>query len=382
MSVNSQPDYISPEKRREVYQTLQQSCIKFNEPNEPMQTSQQYWHHPPQLEKVNSASVIAEVNALNSNKQRVLIEKYKGNDYAQELKRQHDIAHNTPNTQYQQNMKHAKNMKLYEQATHSMKTLQPAKKTMRFKKLKRMSLQEMADLSPTHGSVKDIEDRLFLNRVLDKIEGFNSSKKIFRQQRKSSVNHHFKFGTSRNLSKHLIGRNSCPVLTSTTSIHTPLKQLPFDHEKILELKKTLKNANGVEKLFKVPSANKIMMSNSKKIVDNASCELSPSSVNQRKTKVIVTNKKLKSLYGSLKKASSKTNFTNGPKDIVKTSDLVKLQKSLISKLKKNKSINYDPRTIFDTKDVEFDNTFLKVKQEKVSTILNKIGTNCKQIKIQ
>lgn len=190
-----------------------------------------------------------------------------------------------------------------------------------------MTLKDILKVPPIDGSVKQNFDWEFLSRIAEKIEGFNVNKRIFKLQKKHALNNHFNIGTARGLSDHILGKNSCPMLTSTTSVHVPHETIPEEtKQEEQEIKQKLKSPSGVNKVLNVYQPSSI----------KANTETRSRSAQQaRKKKVNIINKKLKALYGNLKKTTMNTHFKAGSNDKLYTEDPLK-KKLKVSKSRQSK----------------------------------------------
>lgn len=161
--------YVSPTERRELAKSLTRTHIRFNEKLEDMSTSHSTWFKPYQLEAVNVASIMSELNLVNANKPRLFLEKYSTIDYLDEKRRNQNYIQSAPLDQYPNHVTHNKKMREYEMMSHALKTPQPIKKPnkkVQTVRRNRMSLQEMAQNFPAKGTVKEINDTDVLRRIL------------------------------------------------------------------------------------------------------------------------------------------------------------------------------------------------------------------------
>ena len=80
MSIHK-PIYLSPEQRRQMARPLSQSHIKFIENDLPKESINASFFKPIKIDPVNKASLIAELNYINSNRPRIFMQTYKTFEY-------------------------------------------------------------------------------------------------------------------------------------------------------------------------------------------------------------------------------------------------------------------------------------------------------------
>lgn len=116
---------------------LSESHIKFNEKTAPLSTMHKTSYTPFEKEEINNASVLGDINYIESNKPRLFQERYSTIDYLEDEKRYQSKLASLPKDQFMMNTVHNKGMKADEMTSHALKTPQPPTKQQ--KKLKKFS---------------------------------------------------------------------------------------------------------------------------------------------------------------------------------------------------------------------------------------------------
>ena len=189
-------------------------------------------------------------------------------------------------------------------------------------------------------------------------------------------NSHFGLGSSKNkFSKYRLSRNSTEKLTSSTSVHTPFEPLPVETRRsMLDVKNRLKRPGGVDRILAHYSQIKARQ-NANKDKSHITDATRPQSVKEKRKKFIGVNKKLKALYGSLKKSALSTHFVNSTKRRLSASGILKGNPKMKSKSRQtiNKMFqSYTPKALFENDKFEenYFATVNSIKQEHVSLILS------------
>jgi hypothetical protein len=278
------------------------------EPEQELKSITNTFFTSPPPEDMNTASLYAELNLANNNRPKMFNEHFKYIDYEDEKARYHSTIYNTPKDQYKNQNMHNKLMRADQNQSHSMKTFQPVRKlSQRVAKLPRskMNIKDILNVPPISGKIKQNFDWEFLSRIADKIDGFNANKRLFKSQKKHAMKNHFNIGKDLRLPKDSQAKKNRKMLTSTTSIHTPQDAIPDEiKQKEQEIKERLKSPSGVNKALHVHTES----------TKNPNTEARSKSVRQILEKnPNVMDKKLKSLYGNLKK-SNKTHSKTGSSD--------------------------------------------------------------------
>lgn len=168
-----------------------------------------------------------------------------------------------------------------------------------------------------------------------------------------------------------MSRNSVERLTSSTSIHIPLEPVPIETRRsILEVKNRLRRPGGLDRILAHYSQIKDRQNavKDKSLITDAT---RPKSVKEKRKKFLGVNKKLKSLYGSLKKSALRTHFVNSTKRRLSASNILK--EKVKSKNRSRQTLNkmfqsYTPKALFENDKFE-DDYFANlnvIKQEHVS----------------
>lgn len=141
--------YVPIETRRELYKSVSAANLKFKGKLGESESTNTYWYQPPPIEGPNSATLSAEMNLLNSQQQRLLLEKYNTIDYCDERDRYQKAVDSMPNDQYFKHTEKNKQLKAYEHQSHAFKTPQPKRRPIKkFRKLpkNKMVLSDIAQL--------------------------------------------------------------------------------------------------------------------------------------------------------------------------------------------------------------------------------------------
>jgi hypothetical protein len=177
------------EKRRELYKSVSEAHIKFPEESQEFETSNQHWFKPGLNEDLVAPGIISELLFSKANQKNMFLETYNTIDYVDERNRYGETIKNAPKDQYQKHTEYNKQMKEDEQTSHALKPPKSAKKYFRFARSlprTKMSLDDMAQLPLEEGSLKDMHDREFLQRVVEKTEGLDANRRVFRLQKNHS----------------------------------------------------------------------------------------------------------------------------------------------------------------------------------------------------
>jgi uncharacterized coiled-coil protein SlyX len=239
-----------------------------------------------------------------------------------------------------------------------------------------MSTWDLSAFSKTEQSIKNINDQEFLSRLLEKIQGFSDNKKVFNDQKKHSLSNHFELGGMRDLSRHILARNSWPRFTSSTSIHAPLLTPSHEHQKsVKEIKQRLIKASWVDKVIN-PNIIKNEKDEKPKTPETIKDLSRSKSAQQTRKKVQKMNKKLKSLYGTLKRTTMQTQFAQSAKKEPRNAS--KPTKSNPRKVKK-KSIFYTSTENSKNSDSEVNSEYLQFRKETVSYRSNILGGDTEEV---
>ena len=203
-----------------------------------------------------------------------------------------------------------------------------------------MSLQDLAQNYPINGSVKEVNDTDLLRRIIKKIEDYKFNNDVRENQIKESRTNHFDIGGAKELSNNLIQQYKIPSLTSSTSVHSPLKGINAESRKrIMEIKERLRQPSGVDKALKPISENKRVLVGKIKKRFRKQKDIRPKSVEQNDVKIMneQTKRRIEALYGVLKKTSIQATYDKNKEDKIETEDPLKLIPKFVRKGKKNKS---------------------------------------------
>lgn len=179
-----------------------------------------------------------------------------------------------------------------------------------------------------------------------------------KSKNKEAQTNHFEIGGARELSPHILNKNKIPALTSSTSVHSPLKGIDEESKKrINEIKEKLRKPSGADRALKPISEKKLLVGKIKKKFRKLK-DTRPKSMEQSEVQSMNerTKKRIEVLYGILKKTSIQPTYDKNKEGKVESDDPLKIVPKFVRKTKRikprNTMLSYSPKDIFDNNRVQ------------------------------